>query len=59
MHLAGFSGVNVISLFGPTKGFEWAPLKKNQFYIQSKTDNINNIAVKEVFDLVINKYEIG
>jgi heptosyltransferase-2 len=59
MHLAGFSSVNTVSLFGPTKGFEWAPLKKNQFYIQSKTDNINDIDVKEVFDLIIKNYELG
>ncbi len=57
MHLAGFLGVNIISLFGPTNGFEWAPLKKNQFYIQSKTGNINDIEVKEVFDLILKKYD--
>ena len=58
MHLAGFSGVNTVSLFGPTKGFEWAPLKKNQFYIQSKTDNINDLSVDDVFNLCIEKYDL-
>jgi heptosyltransferase-2 len=57
MHLAGFSGTNVVSLFGPTNGFEWAPVKKNQFYIQSKTGNINDIKPKEVLDLIADKYE--
>ena len=59
MHLAGFAGINTISLFGPTKGFEWAPLKKNQLYIQSESNNINNISVKQVFDLSINNYELN
>jgi heptosyltransferase-2 len=58
MHLAGFSGINTISLFGPTKGFEWAPLKKNQFYIQSKSNDINDITVKDVFDLSVNNYDL-
>jgi heptosyltransferase-2 len=57
MHLAGFSGTNVVSLFGPTNGFEWAPVKKNQFYIQSKTGNIDVIKPKEVLDLIADKYE--
>ncbi|HEY5122499.1 MAG TPA: glycosyltransferase family 9 protein [Ignavibacteria bacterium] len=57
MHLAGFSGTNVISLFGPTNGFEWAPVKKNQFFIQSETGNINEITPERVMNLVLEKYE--
>ncbi len=59
MHLAGFSGINTISLFGPTNGFEWAPLKKNQLYIQSKSNEINDISVKDVFNLSVNNYDLG
>jgi heptosyltransferase-2 len=57
MHLAGFSGTNVISLFGPTNGFEWAPVKGNQFFIQSETGKINDITPERVMNLVLEKYE--
>jgi heptosyltransferase II len=57
MHLAGFSGINTVSLFGPTNGFEWAPLKDNQHYIQAKTENIDDIKVEDVYNLINEKYE--
>jgi ADP-heptose:LPS heptosyltransferase len=49
MHLAGFSNAKMISLFGPTNPLEWAPTGINQLYIKSKTNNINDINVDEVF----------
>ncbi len=48
MHIAGFSGAKIISLFGPTNPKEWAPKRKNQLYIKSKTNNINDITVDDV-----------
>ncbi|MGB9696356.1 MAG: glycosyltransferase family 9 protein [Ignavibacteria bacterium] len=54
MHLAGFSGAKVLSLFGPTKGYEWGPPFENCKYIQSPTNNINDITVEEVFSAVSN-----
>jgi heptosyltransferase-2 len=57
MHLAGFSGINTVSLFGPTNSFEWAPLLNNQHYIQSKTSNIDDIKVEDVCNLINEKYE--
>jgi ADP-heptose:LPS heptosyltransferase len=54
MHLAGFSGAKVLSLFGPTKGYEWAPPFEKCKYIQSPTNNINDISVEEVFSTVSN-----
>ena len=48
MHIAGFSGAKIISLFGPTNPKEWAPEGKNQLYIKSKTNNINDITVNDV-----------
>ena len=57
MHLAGFSGINTVSLFGPTNGFEWAPLLNNQHYIQSKTSNIDDIKVEDVYNLINVRYE--
>lgn len=50
MHIAGFSGARMISLFGPTNPREWAPRDENQFYIKARSDNINDISVQEVFD---------
>ena len=54
MHIAGFSNAKMISLFGPTNPLEWAPTGTNQLYIKSKTININDISVDEVY----NKIEI-
>lgn len=51
MHIAGFSNAKMISLFGPTNPKEWAPRWKNQYYIKSRTDDINEISVGQVFNL--------
>jgi heptosyltransferase-2 len=49
LHVAGGVDANVISLFGPTHGYEWAPKGDNKIYIQSPTDNINDISIDMVF----------
>lgn len=49
LHVAGGVDANIISLFGPTHGYEWAPAGENKICIQSHTDNINDIPVEEVF----------
>ena len=49
LHVAGGVDANIISLFGPTHGYEWAPAGENKICIQSHTDNINDITVEEVF----------
>ena len=51
MHVAGSVGTKLISLFGPTKAYEWAPFMENQFHIQSETGNINDITVEQVLIL--------
>ncbi len=51
MHIAGSVGAKLISLFGPTKAYEWAPSLDNQFYIQSETGNINDISLDQVLSL--------
>jgi len=53
MHLSGFSGGKVVSLFGPTRGYEWAPQQKGCRYIQSKTGEINDITVEEVMNVLV------
>lgn len=50
MHVAGGVDANLIGLFGPTHGFEWAPEGENKVYIQSATNDINDISVNEVFE---------
>ncbi|QQS36234.1 MAG: glycosyltransferase family 9 protein [Ignavibacteriales bacterium] len=49
MHIAGFSGAKMVSLFGPTDPAEWVPKGINQISIKSKTGLINDIDVEEVF----------
>jgi ADP-heptose:LPS heptosyltransferase len=51
MHIAGAVGAKLISLFGPTNAYEWAPSMENQFSIQSKTSNINDINTGDVLSL--------
>lgn len=53
MHLANYAGTNVLSLFGPTQGYEWAPLSPRSKYIQSQTGSINDITPDEVFSLAL------
>lgn len=52
MHIAAYSDIKMISLFGPTDPDEWAPKGKNQFFIKSHSGNIDDISVTEVFELV-------
>lgn len=49
MHVAGGVDANVVSLFGPTHGYEWAPAGKNKVFIQSESGNIDDIKTEEVF----------
>ncbi|MFN3872776.1 MAG: glycosyltransferase family 9 protein [Ignavibacterium sp.] len=51
MHIAGFTGTKMISLFGPTNPNEWAPKNKNSYFIKSSTANIEDIPVEEIFNL--------
>lgn len=53
MHTASYVGTPIIALFGPTNGYEWGPLKQNQIYIQSPTQNINDIKPELVYKKTI------
>lgn len=50
MHIAEFVGTATLSLFGPTKGYEWAPRGEKHKFIQSESGNINDITVNKVFN---------
>jgi heptosyltransferase-2 len=50
MHVGAMVNAKVIGLFGPTNAYEWGPLNENGAYIQSKSQNINDITVEEVFE---------
>jgi len=50
MHLAAYSGTKVLSLFGPTKGYEWAPVMRGNIFLQSPDNNINSIPVQTVLE---------
>ncbi len=51
MHVAGATRVPQISLFGPTNPFNWAPVGEAKYFIR-KSDLMNDITVKDVFNLV-------
>lgn len=53
MHLAGFSGGKVLSLFGPTNGYEWAPQQNGCEYLQSKSGLISDISVDDVLSTIL------
>ena len=59
LHLAGYCGAKVLGLFGPSKGPILIPFKENCHYIQSKSDNINDITVQEVFNKALSIIEEG
>ncbi len=50
MHLASGFDIPVIGLFGPTKAYEWGPLGNNKASIQSKSGNISDIEITDVFE---------
>ncbi len=50
LHVAGGVDANIISLFGPTHGYEWAPSGENKVFIQSPTADIDDITVERVFE---------
>ena len=51
MHIAGYSGAKMISIFGQTNPTEWAPKGRNLRHIKAKDNKINSIVVDEVFEL--------
>lgn len=52
MHLASaFENLNLVSLFGPTKAYEWGPIGENKRSIQSTSNNIDIISVEKVFEV--------
>lgn len=53
MHVAAGVDAKIVSLFGPTNGFEWAPQDETKIYIQSESGNINDIKIEEVFNKAI------
>jgi heptosyltransferase-2 len=50
MHVGAMVNAKVIGLFGPTNAYEWGPLNENGAFIQSKSRDINDITVEEVFE---------
>ncbi len=51
MHIAGLTETLQISLFRKNKAYEWAPLGRNKFFIESPDENINSIPVEKLFTL--------
>lgn len=50
MHVAGSTKTPLISLFGPTNPFNWAPCGKNKIFIR-KSDLIDDIEVADVLNI--------
>jgi len=57
MHVAAMVNIKVIGLFGPTESYEWSPVNEQGTSIQSKTKNIDEITVDEVFRKTIEMLE--
>ncbi len=51
MHIAGSTNTPVISLFGQTNPYNWAPFGENKYFIR-KSDFIDDIEVEDVVKLV-------
>lgn len=57
MHAAAFVNAPVVGLFGPTKGYEWGPVNKRGTFIQSPTENINDLNPNDVYEFIVNFLE--
>jgi len=53
MHIANYLHIPVLALFGPTKGYEWGPVFEHQKFIQSDSENINDISAETVYNTAI------
>lgn len=51
MHIAGFSGAKMISLFGPANPQEWAPMNENSYFLKAPSNKICDVKVEEVLIL--------
>ncbi|MGB9665530.1 MAG: glycosyltransferase family 9 protein [Ignavibacteria bacterium] len=51
MHIAGLTETLQISLFKKNKAYEWAPIGKNKFFVESYDENINSISVDQILTL--------
>lgn len=51
MHLAAGTETPMVSLFGPSKAYEWAPIGENKLSVQSSSGNINDIEPDKVYEV--------
>ena len=52
MHIAAQTKVNQISLFGPTKAYEWGPAGNNKINLESLTEDISDISLELVISAI-------
>jgi heptosyltransferase-3 len=59
LHLAAASGIHALGLFPPSRPIHpgrWAPLGKKAEYLESKSDDLDDISVTMVFEKIKSWY---
>jgi ADP-heptose:LPS heptosyltransferase len=51
MHVAGTTKTPLISIFGPTNPYNWAPLGPNKYFLR-KSELIGDVSVEDVINLI-------
>jgi ADP-heptose:LPS heptosyltransferase len=59
MHVAGATSTRVLSLFGPSDPYQWAPKSQRHRFLVSRNHDINSIGEEEVFSTAMEMLQWG
>lgn len=57
MHVAGATSASVLSLFGPSNPYEWAPLGEKNRFIAAKGGNLQSLSIDQVYEVAVELIE--